>query len=44
VIDIILVLRETGAVIGAAAPRLGMPRNTINAKMRKLRISRQDLG
>ena len=40
---IIRVLRETGGVISAAATRLGMPRTTLNAMMRKLGISRQDL-
>jgi formate hydrogenlyase transcriptional activator len=40
---IIHVLRETGGVISAAAARLGMPRTTLNAMMRKLQISRTDL-
>ena len=40
---IIRVLRETGGVISAAATRLGMPRTTLNAMMKKLGISRQDL-
>jgi transcriptional regulator with GAF, ATPase, and Fis domain len=40
---IIRVLRETGGVISAAATRLGLPRTTLNAMMRKLRISRKDL-
>jgi transcriptional regulator with GAF, ATPase, and Fis domain len=40
---IIRVLRETGGVISAAAARLGIPRTTLNARMRKLGISRQDL-
>ncbi len=38
---IIRVLRETGGVIGGphgAAARLGIPRTTLNAKMRKLGI------
>jgi len=35
------VLRETGGVISAAATRLGVPRTTLNAMMRKLGISRQ---
>ncbi|PYT10619.1 MAG: hypothetical protein DMG59_28405 [Acidobacteria bacterium] len=39
---IIRVLRETGGVISAAATRLGVPRTTLNAVMRKLGISRQD--
>jgi transcriptional regulator with GAF, ATPase, and Fis domain len=40
---IIRVLRETGGVVSAAATRLGMPRTTLNAMMRKLGISRKDL-
>jgi DNA-binding NtrC family response regulator len=40
---IIRVLRETGGVVSAAAARLGVPRTTLNALMRKLKISRQDL-
>jgi formate hydrogenlyase transcriptional activator len=39
------VLRETGGIIGGphgAAARLGIPRTTLNAKMRKLRISRRN--
>jgi transcriptional regulator with GAF, ATPase, and Fis domain len=40
---ILRVLRETGGVITAAATRLGMPRTTLNAMMRKLGISRGDL-
>jgi PAS domain S-box-containing protein len=40
---IIRILRETGGVISAAAARLGMPRTTLNAMMRKLGIFRQDL-
>ncbi len=40
---IIRVLRETGGVISKAAARLGMPRTTLNALMRKLGISRKDL-
>ncbi len=39
---IIRVLRETGGVITMASTRLGMPRTTLNALMRKLRISRLD--
>ena len=39
---ILRVLRETGGVISAAATRLGVPRTTLNAMMRKLGISRQD--
>ena len=41
---IIRVLRETGGVISAAATRLGVPRTTLNAMMRKLGISRQDFS
>jgi formate hydrogenlyase transcriptional activator len=40
---ILRVLRETGGVISAAATRLGMPRTTLNAMMKKLGISRSDL-
>lgn len=40
---IIRVLRETGGVVSKAAIRLGMPRTTLNAMMRKLGISRKDL-
>ncbi len=40
---ILLVLRETGGVISKAAARLGMPRTTLNALMRKLGVSRTDL-
>ena len=40
---ILRVFRETGGVISAAATRLGMPRTTLNAVMKKLRISRSDL-
>jgi formate hydrogenlyase transcriptional activator len=40
---IVRVLRETGGVISAAATRLGVPRTTLNAMMKKLGISRQDL-
>ena len=40
---IIRVLRESGGVVSAAATRLGMPRTTLNAMMRKLGISRNDL-
>jgi PAS domain S-box-containing protein len=40
---IIRVLRETGGVVSQAAARLGMPRTTLNALMRKLGISRKDL-
>src|SRR6202011_4219925 len=40
---VIRVLRETGGVVSKAATRLGMPRTTLNALMRKLGISRKDL-
>lgn len=40
---IIRVLREADGVVSAAATRLGMPRTTLNAMMRKLKISRKDL-
>jgi formate hydrogenlyase transcriptional activator len=37
------VFRETGGVISAAATRLGVPRTTLNAMMKKRGISRSDL-
>jgi formate hydrogenlyase transcriptional activator len=40
---IIRVLRETVGVVSKAATRLGMPRTTLNALMRKLGISRKDV-
>ncbi|MEO5923674.1 MAG: sigma 54-interacting transcriptional regulator [Bryobacteraceae bacterium] len=40
---IILVLGESGGVISEAASRLGMPRTTLNAMMRKLGVSRKDI-
>jgi len=40
---ILRIFRETGGVISAAASRLGMPRTTLNAMMKKLGISRADL-
>jgi transcriptional regulator with GAF, ATPase, and Fis domain len=40
---ILLVFRETGGVVSTAATRLGMPRTTLNAMMKKLGISRADL-
>jgi len=40
---ILQVLRETGGVISVAANRLGVPRTTLNALMKKLGISRSDL-
>lgn len=36
--------QEIGSVISAAATRLGVPRTTLNALMRKLGISRKDLS
>ena len=41
---ILQVFRETGGVVTAAATRLGVPRTTLNAIMKKLRISRSDLA
>ncbi len=40
---ILRIFRETGGVISAAANRLGIPRTTLNAMMKKLGISRDDL-
>ena len=40
---ILRVFRETGGVVSTTASRLGMPRTTLNAMMKKLRISRSDL-
>ena len=40
---ILRIFRETGGVISAAASRLGIPRTTLNAMMKKLGISRNDL-
>jgi PAS domain S-box-containing protein len=40
---VIRMLRETGGIVSKAAARLGMPRTTLNALMRKLSISRKDL-
>jgi formate hydrogenlyase transcriptional activator len=40
---ILRVFRETAGVISAAAHRLGIPRTTLNALMKKLGISRSDL-
>jgi transcriptional regulator with GAF, ATPase, and Fis domain len=40
---IVRVLRETGGVVSTAATRLGLPRTTLNAMMRKLGVSRKDL-
>jgi formate hydrogenlyase transcriptional activator len=40
---VVRVLRETNGVITQAAIRLGMPRTTLNALMRKLGVSRRNL-
>jgi formate hydrogenlyase transcriptional activator len=40
---ILRVFRETGGVVSATATRLGIPRTTLNAMMKKLGISRGDL-
>jgi transcriptional regulator with GAF, ATPase, and Fis domain len=40
---IVRVLRESEGVVTTAATRLGLHRTTLNAMMRKLGISRQDL-
>jgi formate hydrogenlyase transcriptional activator len=40
---ILRVFRETGGVVSTAATRLGVPRTTLNAMMRKLGITRGDL-
>jgi len=42
-VHILRVFREAGGVVSAAATRLGMPRTTLNAMMKKLGISRDDL-
>jgi len=42
-VHILRVFRDTGGVVSAAATRLGMPRTTLNAMMKKLGISRGDL-
>jgi transcriptional regulator with GAF, ATPase, and Fis domain len=39
---IVRMLRETGGVVSKAATRLGLPRTTLNAMLRKLGISRKD--
>lgn len=39
---IIRILRQSG-IVSATATRLGLPRTTLNAMMRKLGISRKDL-
>jgi formate hydrogenlyase transcriptional activator len=40
---ILRIFRETGGVISATAIRLGMPRTTLNAMMKRLGITRVDL-
>jgi formate hydrogenlyase transcriptional activator len=40
---ILRIFRETGGVVSTAATRLGVPRTTLNAMMKKLGISRSDL-
>ena len=40
---ILRVFRETGGVLSTAAIRLGVPRTTLNAMMKKLGVSRKDL-
>lgn len=40
---IIRILRQNGGIVSATATRLGLPRTTLNAMMRKLGISRKDL-
>ena len=40
---ILRVFRETGGVISVAANRLGIPRTTLNARMKKLGITRSEL-
>jgi transcriptional regulator with GAF, ATPase, and Fis domain len=40
---VLRVLRETGGSVSKAATRLGMPRTTLNALMRKLGVSRHDI-
>jgi formate hydrogenlyase transcriptional activator len=40
---ILRVFQETGGVVSAAALRLGLPRTTLNAMMKRLGISRGDL-
>jgi formate hydrogenlyase transcriptional activator len=39
----IRILRQNGGIVSATATRLGLPRTTLNAMMRKLGISRKDL-
>ena len=40
---ILRIFRETGGVVSASANRLGVPRTTLNALVKKLGISRSDL-
>jgi formate hydrogenlyase transcriptional activator len=40
---ILRIFRESGGVISTAANRLGIPRTTLNAMMKKLGLSRRDL-
>ena len=40
---ILRIFRETGGVVSSTATRLGIPRAGLNAKMKKLGISRKDL-
>jgi len=40
---ILRVFQETSGVVSAAATRLGVPRTTLNAMMKRLGISREDL-
>jgi transcriptional regulator with GAF, ATPase, and Fis domain len=40
---ILRIFRESGGVVTTAATRLGLPRTTLNALMKKLAISRADL-
>ena len=40
---ILRVFRETGGVISLTAARIGMPRTTLNAKMKRLGITRNEL-
>jgi formate hydrogenlyase transcriptional activator len=40
---ILRIFRECGGVVSKTATRLGMPRTTLNAMMKKLGVSRSDL-
>ena len=40
---ILRIFRETGGVVSSTATRLGIPRTTLNAMMKKPGISRSDL-